>query len=66
LLGEALQVLPVIVVVIIPVTLRAPATAILVPPAMAVFPAIFAGLTQFMPPVLGLSTLRAVALNGFM
>ena len=55
-----------VVVVIIPIVVVVPAALIFIPPAMAVGPAVFAGLVQLVAPVLGLMTLPAVVLHGLM
>jgi hypothetical protein len=57
--------LPVIVVVIVPVALGTPAVAFHVPPTMAVFPAVFAGFTEFGTTVRGLLTFVSMVLDGF-
>jgi hypothetical protein len=55
----------VVMIVIIPIMIAAPAVAIFVPPAMAVLPAVGAGFGKFMAPMFGLGTLPAVVLDGF-
>jgi hypothetical protein len=55
-----------IVIMVVPITIGAPAVGIFVPPATLMFPAVGAGFGEFMTPVFGLRALRAVVLNGFM
>jgi hypothetical protein len=54
-----------IVVVIIPIAIGMPAVAVFVPPTMPLVPAALAGLMQFMPCAICLSTIPTVMLHGF-
>jgi hypothetical protein len=54
-----------VVIVVIPIAIGAPAVAIFVPPAMAFVPAAFAGLAQFVARVIRLPAFPAVVLDGF-
>jgi hypothetical protein len=54
----------VIVVVIVPIAFFTPPASVFIPPAMTMFPAIRAGLPQFVPPVFGFRTFPAVAFRG--
>jgi hypothetical protein len=54
-----------IVIAIVPVVFFTPATLVLIPPAMMFAPAPFPCLVQFATLVVGLATVAAVALNGF-
>jgi hypothetical protein len=54
-----------IVVVIIPIAIGMPAVAVFVPPTMPLVPAVLAGLMQFMPCAICLSTIPTVMLHGF-
>jgi uncharacterized membrane protein len=56
----------VVVIVIIPIAFGVPAVAVFVPPFVIGIPAILAGFPQFMASVLGLLTIPAVVLRGFM
>ena len=53
----------VIVVVIIPVAIRVPAITVGVPPAVVVFPAVFAGFCEFVSRMRGLLALVTVMLD---
>jgi hypothetical protein len=53
-----------IVVVVVPIVVRAPPMPILIPPPVVCFPATFALLCEFMAPVVGLLAVGAVMLNG--
>ena len=44
-----------IVIMVVPITISAPAVGIFVPPATLMFPAVGAGLGEFMAPVFGLT-----------
>ena len=55
----------VVVIVIIPVALIVPAPSILIPPATRVFPAVGAGFSEFVAPVVCLRALPAVLFNRF-
>ena len=56
----------VIVVMVVPVTIAAPAPPIFVPPAVLVFIAVRAGFHEFVAPVFSLRALRSVMLDRFM
>lgn len=58
--------LAVVVIVVVPITIRAPAVAIFIPPAMAVFPTPFARFCQSMAILRGLRAVPTVMLSGFM
>ena len=53
-----------VMIVIIPIAIGAPAVCIFVPPAMVVLPAVVALFREFLAPVLSLRTVRAVMLDG--
>jgi hypothetical protein len=57
-------ILVMIMVVIIPIVIAAPAVCVFVPPTMIVLPAVGTRFRKFMTPVLGLGTLPAVVLDG--
>src|SRR6266849_3582789 len=54
-----------VVIVVIPITIGMPATAILVPPAMALAPAAFPRLVQIVARAVRLPAVPAVMLDGF-
>jgi hypothetical protein len=62
--GKALPVVAVVIVVV-PIMFGAPAVGVLVPPAMAVFPAIRARFREFLAPVLCLRAVVTVMLDRF-
>jgi hypothetical protein len=53
-----------LMIVIIPIVVRAPAVCIFVPPAMVVVPAVAARFREFLAPVLRLGAVWAVMLDG--
>ena len=55
----------VVVIVVIPITIGMPATAILVPPAMSLSPAAFPRLVQIVARAVRLPAVPAVMLHGF-
>jgi len=54
-----------VVVVIVPITIIAPTTGIGIPPAVAVIPAVRAGLSKFVAPVFCLLAAWAMVVDGF-
>jgi hypothetical protein len=54
-----------VMIVIVPVTLGAPAMLIFVPPAMSAVPAILAGFAQLGARMVGLPALASMVLDGF-
>ncbi len=56
----------VVVIVVIPIAIGVPATAVFIPPAMALVPATFPCLAQFEAGAVRLSAVPAVMLHGFM
>jgi hypothetical protein len=54
-----------IVIVVIPIAFRVPAVAVFVPPTMALVPAVFPRLTQFVAGTIRLPALPTVMLHGF-
>ena len=54
-----------IVVVVIPIAIGVPATAVFIPPAMAIVPAAFPRLVQIVASAVRLSAVPAVMLHGF-
>ena len=56
----------VVVIVVIPVVIGAPAMGVFIPPTTIVLPAIGARFREFFAPVLRLRTVVAMMLNGFM
>lgn len=55
-----------IVVVVIPVVVGAPAMGVFIPPATFVFPAVRTGFGKFLAPMLRLGTVPTMMLSGFM
>jgi hypothetical protein len=55
-----------LMIVIIPIVIRAPAVRVFVPPAMIVLPAVAARFGEFLAPVLCLGAVWAVMLDGLM
>ncbi len=53
-------------IVVIPIVIGAPAMGVFIPPATVVFPTVGTGFGEFLAPVLGLGTIPAVMLGGFM
>jgi len=64
-LGKHLRELVAVMIVVIPIAIRVPAVAVFVPPTMALVPAAFPRLTQFVPRVIRLPAVPAVMLDGF-
>jgi hypothetical protein len=54
-----------IMVVVIPITIRTPAMSVFIPPAMIGIPAVLARIVQLMAPLFSLLTLGAVMLDSF-
>ena len=55
----------VVMIVIIPIAIGVPAMTVFIPPAMVGIPAAFSLRTQFVAPVIGLSAVGAMMLDGF-
>jgi len=55
-----------VVIVIVPVTVAVPAVAVFIPPTMALSPAAFPRLMQFMPRMVRLPAVPTMMLDGFM
>src|SRR6266446_8276130 len=55
-----------VVIVIVPITVAVPAAAVFIPPTMALSPAAFPRLMQFMPCMVRLPAVPAMMLEGFM
>jgi hypothetical protein len=55
-----------VVIVVVPIAIRAPAVAVFIPPTMAVFPTPGAGFRQLMAILGGLGAIPSVMLGGFM
>jgi hypothetical protein len=60
------QELMAVVIVIVPITVAVPAVAVFIPPTMALSPAAFPRLMQFMPRMVRLSAVPTMMLDGFM
>jgi hypothetical protein len=56
----------VIMIVIVPIMVGAPAMGVFIPPAMFVFPAVGTGFGELLAPMFGLGAIPAVMLGGFM
>ena len=54
-----------VVIAVVPVPVRVPLPLILIPPAVIVLPAVFAGFLQFVPSVRGLPAVPPVMLRRF-
>ena len=56
----------VVVIVVVPIVIGAPAMGVFIPPAMFVLPAVGTGFGELLAPMLGLGAIPAVMLGGFM
>jgi hypothetical protein len=54
----------VVVIVVVPIALIVPAVSVFIPPAMRMFPAPGAGVSEFVAPMIGLRALPAVVFHG--
>ena len=65
LLGRMFAIIP-IVIVIIPIAVRAPTVTVFIPPAMVAGVAILAGFVELTASAIGLAAFASMMLNGFM